>query len=36
MAALVVLVGTLIAALAGGSVGTHYHRRVDKVGFRNA
>ncbi len=36
VAALVVLAGTLIAALAGGSVGTHYHRRVDKVGFRNA
>jgi membrane protease YdiL (CAAX protease family) len=36
LAALVVLVGTLVAALAGGSVGTHYHRRVDKVGYRNA
>ena len=33
VAALVVLVGTLLAALAGGSVGTHYHRRVDKVGW---
>jgi hypothetical protein len=34
VAALVVLVGTLLAALAGGSVGTHYHRRVDRVGER--
>jgi hypothetical protein len=36
IAAIVVLAGTLLAALAGGSVGTHYHRRVDKVGWRNA
>jgi membrane protease YdiL (CAAX protease family) len=36
IAALVVLVGTLVAALAGGSVGTHYHRRVDKVGQKYA
>ncbi len=36
LAALVVLLGTLVAALAGGSVGTHYHRRVDKVGWKNA
>ncbi len=36
VAALVVLFGTLLAALAGGSVGTHYHRRVDKVGWKNA
>ena len=36
IAALVVLLGTLFAALAGGSVGTHYHRRVDKVGWKNA
>jgi hypothetical protein len=34
IAALVVLAGTLLAALAGGSVGTHYHRRVDKAGWR--
>lgn len=34
IAALVVLAGTLLAALAGGSVGTHYHRRVDKVGWK--
>ena len=36
VAALAVLVGTLVAAMAGGSVGTHYHRRVDRVGFRNS
>jgi hypothetical protein len=36
VAALVVLVGTLVAAMAGGTVGTHYHRRVDRVGWRNA
>lgn len=36
VAALAVLVGTLVAALAGGSIGTHYHRRVDRVGFRNS
>jgi hypothetical protein len=36
VAALAVLVGTLVAALAGGSVGTHYHTRVDKVGWKNA
>jgi len=34
IAALVVLAGTLVAALAGGSVGTHYHRRVDKAGWQ--
>ncbi|NUS51747.1 MAG: hypothetical protein HOQ22_12005 [Nocardioidaceae bacterium] len=33
VAAVVVLAGTLIAAMAGGSVGTHYHRRVDKAGW---
>jgi len=33
IAAIIVLVGTLVAALAGGSVGTHYHRRVDRAGF---
>ena len=32
VAAVLVLVGTLVAALAGGSVGTHYHRRVDRAG----
>lgn len=33
VAALAILIGTLVAALAGGTVGTHYHRRVDKVGW---
>ena len=33
VAALAVLVGTLIAAIAGGSIGTHYHRRVDRAGY---
>ena len=26
--------GGIVAALLGGSVGTHYHRRVDKVGYK--
>jgi len=34
IAAVVVLVGTLLAALAGGTVGTNYHRRVDRAGYR--
>ena len=33
IAAIAVLVGTLVAAIAGGSVGTHYHRRVDRAGY---
>lgn len=28
--AVVLLLGTLLAALAGGSVGRHYHARVDR------
>jgi hypothetical protein len=32
--AVAVLAGTLIAALAGGKVGTHYHRRVDRAAYR--
>jgi hypothetical protein len=28
-----VLAGTLIAAVAGGKAGTHFHRKVDKVGL---
>ena len=28
-----VLLGTLIAAIAGGKAGTHFHRKVDKVGL---
>ena len=27
-----VLVGTLLAAVAGGKAGSHYHRKVDRVG----
>ena len=27
-----VLIGTLVAALAGGKAGSHYHRKVDRVG----
>jgi MFS family permease len=34
IAALAILVGTLVAAIAGGSIGTHYHRRVDRAGYR--
>jgi membrane protease YdiL (CAAX protease family) len=33
VAAVLVLAGTLVAALLGGSVGTHYHRRVDRAGW---
>ncbi len=32
IAAAAVLIGTLLAAMAGGKVGQHYHRRVDKAG----
>ena len=28
-----ILVGTLLAAMAGGKAGTHYHRKVDRVGL---
>jgi amino acid transporter len=28
-----ILIGTLIAALAGGKAGTHFHRKVDRVGL---
>lgn len=33
IAALAVLVGTLVAALGGGSVGRRYHTRVDRAGY---
>jgi hypothetical protein len=33
IAAILVLAGTLVAAVAGGSIGTHYHRRVDRAGL---
>jgi hypothetical protein len=29
-----VIVGTLLAAIAGGKAGTHFHRKVDRVGLR--
>jgi hypothetical protein len=28
-----VLIGTLLAAIAGGKAGSHYHRKVDRVGL---
>jgi hypothetical protein len=28
-----VVIGTLLAALAGGKAGSHYHRKVDRVGL---
>ncbi|ROR92745.1 hypothetical protein [Nocardioides aurantiacus] len=34
VAAVVVLVGTLLAAMAGGKVGQRYHRRVDRAAER--
>ncbi|MEP6665124.1 MAG: hypothetical protein ABJA81_01635 [Nocardioidaceae bacterium] len=33
IAAVAVLVGTLLAALAGGKVGQRYHRKVDRTGL---
>jgi hypothetical protein len=27
-----IVIGTLIAAVAGGKAGTHFHRKVDRVG----
>jgi amino acid transporter len=33
---LIILVGTLLAAVAGGTVGRHYHARVDKYAARTA
>jgi hypothetical protein len=33
LALAIVLIGTLIAAMAGGKAGERYHRRVDRVGF---
>ena len=29
----IVVVGTMIAAVAGGKAGERYHRRVDRAGF---
>ena len=28
-----VVVGTLLAAVSGGKAGSHYHRKVDRVGL---
>jgi len=33
LALVIVLAGTLIAAVAGGKVGERYHRKVDRAGF---
>jgi hypothetical protein len=33
LALLIVVVGTLIAAVAGGKAGERYHRKVDRAGF---
>jgi hypothetical protein len=33
LALAIVLVGTLIAAIAGGKLGERYHRKVDRAGF---
>jgi hypothetical protein len=33
LALAIVLIGTLIAAVAGGKAGERYHRRVDRAGF---
>ncbi len=27
-----IVIGTLLAAMAGGKQGTHYHRKIDKTG----
>jgi hypothetical protein len=28
-----VVAGTLLSAIAGGKAGTHYHRKIDRIGF---
>ena len=28
-----VVVGTLLAAIAGGKAGTHYHREIDRIAY---
>jgi hypothetical protein len=28
-----VVIGTLLAAIAGGKAGTHYHRKIDRIGL---
>jgi hypothetical protein len=29
-----IVIGTLLAAVAGGKAGTHYHRKIDRAGAR--
>jgi hypothetical protein len=31
-----ILIGTLVAAIAGGKVGERYHRKVDEAGYEGA
>jgi hypothetical protein len=33
LALAIAVVGTLVAAVAGGKAGERYHRRVDRVGY---
>jgi hypothetical protein len=33
LALVIVVIGTLIAAVAGGKAGERYHRKVDRAGF---
>ena len=33
IALVAVVVGTLLAAIAGGKAGTHFHRKIDRVGY---
>jgi MFS family permease len=35
IALVAVLVGTLLAAIAGGKAGTRFHRKVDRTGYEN-
>jgi hypothetical protein len=32
IALLAIVIGTLLAAMAGGKQGTHYHRKIDRTG----
>ena len=33
IALVAVVIGTLLAAIAGGKAGTHYHRKIDRIGL---
>ena len=33
IALIAIIVGTILAAIAGGKAGTHFHRKVDRVGL---